>query len=60
VWFDGYGRALRDGENRLVAVEGILTDITDRKLAAEQIATLARSFLAFLQDKARFGRLPSP
>jgi diguanylate cyclase (GGDEF)-like protein/PAS domain S-box-containing protein len=43
VWFDGNSRALRDGENRLVAVEGILTDITDRKLAAEQIATLART-----------------
>ncbi|MGO9133979.1 MAG: GAF domain-containing protein, partial [Methylovirgula sp.] len=55
VWFDGHGRALRDGENRLVAVEGILTDITDRKLAAEQIATLARTdSLTGLPNRAAF------
>jgi diguanylate cyclase (GGDEF)-like protein/PAS domain S-box-containing protein len=55
VWFDGHGRALRDGENRLVAVEGILTDITDRKLAAEQIAMLARTdSLTGLPNRAAF------
>jgi diguanylate cyclase (GGDEF)-like protein/PAS domain S-box-containing protein len=55
VWFDGHGRALRDGENRLVAVEGILTDITDRKLAAEKIATLARTdSLTGLPNRAAF------
>ena len=43
VWFDGHGRAIRDNNNRLVAVEGILTDITERKLAAEKIAALART-----------------
>ena len=31
VWFDGQGRAMRDAAGRLIAVEGILTDITDRK-----------------------------
>ena len=55
VWFDGYGRALRDGESPLVAVEGILTDITDRKLAAEKIATLARTdSLTGLPNRAAF------
>jgi diguanylate cyclase (GGDEF)-like protein/PAS domain S-box-containing protein len=55
VWFDGHGRALRDGGNRLVAVEGILTDITDRKLAAEQIAMLARTdSLTGLPNRAAF------
>jgi diguanylate cyclase (GGDEF)-like protein/PAS domain S-box-containing protein len=55
VWFDGHGRALRDGENRLVAVEGILTDITDRKLAAEKIETLARTdSLTGLPNRAAF------
>jgi len=55
VWFDGHGRALRDGENRLVAVEGILTDITDRKLAAEKIAALARTdSLTSLPNRAAF------
>ena len=55
VWFDGHGRALRDGEGRLVAIEGILTDITDRKLAAEKIATLARTdSLTGLANRAAF------
>ena len=55
VWFDGSARALRDDENRLIAVEGILTDITDRKLAAEQIATLARTdSLTGLPNRAVF------
>jgi diguanylate cyclase (GGDEF)-like protein/PAS domain S-box-containing protein len=55
VWFDGHGSALRDGENRLVAVEGILTDITERKLAAEKIATLARTdSLTGLPNRAAF------
>ena len=55
VWFEGHGHALRDDENRLVAVEGILTDITDRKLAAEQIATLARTdSLTGLPNRAAF------
>ncbi len=43
VWFDGHGAARRDSDNRLIAVEGILTDITERKLAEEKIAMLART-----------------
>ena len=55
VWFDGQGAVIRDGENCLVAIEGILTDITDRKLAAEQIATLARTdSLTGLPNRAAF------
>ena len=55
VWFDGHGRALRDSENRLVAVEGILTDITERKIAAEKIAALARTdSLTGLPNRATF------
>ena len=55
VWFDGHGRAIRDNGNRPVAVEGILTDITDRKLAAEKIATLARTdVLTGLANRAAF------
>ncbi len=55
VWFDGHGRALRDSENRLVAVEGILTDITERKIAAEKIAALARTdSLTGLPNRAAF------
>ena len=55
VWFDGSARALRDDENRPVAVEGILTDITDRKLAAEKIAAFARTdSLTGLPNRAAF------
>jgi len=55
VWFDGHGTAMRDSESRLVAVEGILTDITDRKLAAEKIETLARTdALTALANRAAF------
>ena len=46
---------MRDEEHRLVAIEGILTDITDRKLAAEKIATLARTdLLTGLPNRAAF------
>ncbi len=55
VWFEGHAHPLCDDENRVVAVEGILTDITDRKLAAEQIATLARTdSLTGLPNRAAF------
>ena len=43
AWLEGRGYAVRDKEHRLVAIEGILTDITDRKLAADKIAALART-----------------
>ncbi len=36
VWFSDEGRALRDGHGRLIAIEGILTDITERKSAAHR------------------------
>jgi diguanylate cyclase (GGDEF)-like protein/PAS domain S-box-containing protein len=55
VWVEGRGYAVRDEEHRLTAIEGILTDITDRKLAAEQIATLARTdSLTGLPNRAAF------
>jgi len=55
VWFDGHGRAIRDSDGRLAAVEGLLTDITERKLAAEKIATLARTdSLTGLPNRAAF------
>jgi diguanylate cyclase (GGDEF)-like protein/PAS domain S-box-containing protein len=38
VWFDGQGSALRDGEGRLVAVEGILNDVTARKRAEDRLS----------------------
>ena len=34
---------MRDEEHRLVAIEGVLTDITERKSAGEKIAMLART-----------------
>jgi diguanylate cyclase (GGDEF)-like protein/PAS domain S-box-containing protein len=43
VWFDGEGYALRDAAGQLTAIEGILTDVTDRKRKTEEIAALART-----------------
>jgi diguanylate cyclase (GGDEF)-like protein/PAS domain S-box-containing protein len=43
VWFDGEGYALRDAAGRLTAIEGILTDVTDRKRKTEETAALART-----------------
>ena len=37
-WADGHGNALRDGGGNLVAIEGILTDITERKRAESELA----------------------
>ena len=37
-WADGHGNALRDGDGNLVAIEGILTDITERKRAESELA----------------------
>ena len=55
AWFEGRGYAVRDEERRLVAIEGILTDITERKLAAEKITALARTdSLTGLPNRAAF------
>jgi diguanylate cyclase (GGDEF)-like protein/PAS domain S-box-containing protein len=43
VWFDGRAYAVRDKKGELTAIEGILSDITERKIAAEKIAALART-----------------
>ena len=39
VWFDGVTTPLRDDCGRLIAFEGILTDITARKLAEQELAS---------------------
>ena len=55
AWLEGRGYALRDEKRRLVAIEGILTDITERKSAGEKIAALARTdFLTGLANRAAF------
>jgi diguanylate cyclase (GGDEF)-like protein/PAS domain S-box-containing protein len=38
VWFDGEGRALRDTNGQLVAIEGILTDVTERKHSESKLS----------------------
>jgi len=37
-WVDGHGTALRDGDGRIVAIEGMLTDITERKTAERELS----------------------
>jgi diguanylate cyclase (GGDEF)-like protein/PAS domain S-box-containing protein len=55
VWFDSRASALFDGGKTLVAIEGILTDVTDRKLAAEKITKMARTdSLTGLANRAAF------
>ena len=43
VWFDARLQALRGSARRLVALEGIFFDITERKVAGDKIAELART-----------------
>jgi diguanylate cyclase (GGDEF)-like protein/PAS domain S-box-containing protein len=38
VWFEGRGYAVRDEQQRLVAIEGVLTDITDRKNSEHELS----------------------
>lgn len=43
LWVENLNTPVRDREGRLVEVEGILTDITERKAAEEAITLLART-----------------
>jgi diguanylate cyclase (GGDEF)-like protein/PAS domain S-box-containing protein len=55
AWLEGRGYPVRDEERRLVAIEGILTDISERKSAGDKIAALARTdFLTGLANRAAF------
>ena len=38
AWLEGRGYAVRDEQQRLVAIEGILTDITDRKRSESELS----------------------
>lgn len=42
-WVENHYSPVRDPEGRLVEIEGILTDITERKVAEEKISLLARA-----------------
>ena len=55
VWFDGEGYALRDAAGQLTAIEGVLTDVDERKRKAREIAMLARTdSLTGLANRATF------
>ena len=53
VWFDDNGRALRDAEGRLIAIEGILTDITERKSAAHRRDVILEAVAASAKELLR-------
>lgn len=54
-WVENRYTAVRDGAGRLVELEGILIDITERKAAEEKIALLARTdSLTGLANRATF------
>lgn len=54
IWFEGHTRAIRDEQQRLVAIEGILVDINDRKTAEARIeeATQIDPITGLLSRKA--------
>lgn len=55
IWLEGHGAPRRDENNRLVAIEGTVTDVTERRSASEQIAKLARTdALTGLANRATF------
>jgi len=43
AWFEGHSSPCRDRSSGVVAIEGIITDITERKQAAREIERLART-----------------
>jgi diguanylate cyclase (GGDEF)-like protein/PAS domain S-box-containing protein len=42
-WVENYYTPIRDAAGRLIEIEGILTDVTERKAVEEKIARLART-----------------
>lgn len=43
AWFEGHSSPCRDRTSGIIAIEGIITDITERKQAAREIERLART-----------------
>jgi diguanylate cyclase (GGDEF)-like protein/PAS domain S-box-containing protein len=54
-WVENYYTPIRDAAGRLVEIEGILTDVTEKKAAADKIIVLARTdALTGLANRATF------
>ena len=54
-WFENHYMPISDAAGRLVEIEGVMTDITERKEASDKIALLARTdFLTGLANRATF------
>ena len=43
VWFEGEAHAVRSEAGEVTAIEGMITDVTERHLANQKLATLART-----------------
>ena len=57
VWLRSSGRAFFDGKNNLQRVIGIVSDITDLKLAEDALAGMTRKLIESQeQERARIGR----
>ena len=53
AWFEDNGQALRDADGRLIAIEGILTDITERKAAAHRRDAILEAVAASADELLR-------
>ncbi|MGO8846217.1 MAG: EAL domain-containing protein [Methylocella sp.] len=54
-WFEDNSRPIRDAAGRLIEIEGVMTDITERREAEQNIALLARTdSLTGLANRATF------
>jgi PAS domain S-box-containing protein len=57
VWLKNNGRAFFDAEGRMLRVIGMVTDVTDQKLAEEALASVSRRLIqAQEQERARIAR----
>jgi signal transduction histidine kinase len=57
IWLEANGRAIFDGQGRMLRIIGIVADITPSKLAEEALSSVSRKLIeAQEQERSRIGR----
>jgi PAS domain S-box-containing protein len=57
IWLEANGRAFFDGQGRMLRIIGMVTDVTERKLAEEALSSVSRRLIeAQEQERARIAR----